>query len=226
MKNGKFAARRPSGSKKVFTVILAALLLVGCSIGATLAYLTATTTTVTNTFTAGNVSATLDEAKVDQYGNRLATDGSIYTGATGQTPAARVTSNTYKLVPGRTYVKDPTVHIAAGSEPCYVFVKVVNPIAGIEGDNTIAAQMAEKGWTSVDEGYPDVYAWPTVVSTSATTRDISVFDSFTIKSDASLASSYAPITVQAAVVQADGFTDFLDAWAANDGLFVPTTPVE
>ena len=105
-------------AKKVLALVLCAALLVAGSVAATLAYLTSKTEVVTNTFTVGSLSITLDEAKVTEYG--VAVPGEN-----------RVMANAYKLIPGHNYLKDPTVHVAKGSEECYVFVKVENGIAAL-----------------------------------------------------------------------------------------------
>ena len=95
---------------KALLLTLCAVLLVAASVMGTMAYLTSTDK-VENTFTVGNVKITLDEAKVD-------TDGTL------ATPAERVKANEYKLLPGHTYTKDPTVTVKAVSESSYVRMKV------------------------------------------------------------------------------------------------------
>ncbi len=95
---------------KALLMSLCAVLLVAASVLGTMAYLTAHDE-VKNTFTVGNVSINLDEAKVT-------TDGKVVEGA------KRVHSNEYKLLPGHTYTKDPTVTVKAGSEESYVRMKV------------------------------------------------------------------------------------------------------
>ena len=95
---------------KALLLTLCAVLLVAASVMGTMAYLTSTDT-VENTFTVGNVKITLDEAKVN-------TDGTL------ATPAERVKANEYKLLPGHTYTKDPTVTVIKGSESSYVRMKV------------------------------------------------------------------------------------------------------
>lgn len=95
---------------KALLLTLCAVLLVAASVLGTMAYLTSTDT-VTNTFTVGKVEIKLDEAKVTADG--IPVEG-----------AARVTANSYKLMPGTTYTKDPTVTVKAGSEDSYVRMKV------------------------------------------------------------------------------------------------------
>lgn len=95
---------------KALLLTLCAVLLVAASVLGTMAYLTSTDT-VTNTFTVGKVEIKLDEAKVNADG--IPEEG-----------AARVQANSYKLMPGTTYTKDPTVTVKAGSEESYVRMKV------------------------------------------------------------------------------------------------------
>lgn len=202
-------------AKKIVTAGLALVMVAGISVAGTLAYLTSTTGEVKNTFTVGSVVITLDEAKVD-------TDGTIVP------DADRVTANSYKLMPGHSYTKDPTVHVDSASEDAYLFVKVENGIAAIEdSSNTIAAQMTANGWTAV-AGADNVYAYDEVVNGG---DNIPVFGSFKVsgnvegtKPDEPVAgtlylSDYATaeITVTAYAIQADGFSSSADAWTAFAG---------
>ena len=95
---------------KALLLTLCAVLLVAASVLGTMAYLTSTAK-VENTFTIGKVEIKLDEAKVTADG--IPVEG-----------AARVTANSYKLMPGTTYTKDPTVTVLKGSEDSYVRMKV------------------------------------------------------------------------------------------------------
>lgn len=185
-------------TKKVLILGLCAVLLVAASVLGTMAYLT-DTAEVKNTFTVGNVAITLDEAKVDVNGVEV-------------TPATRVAENEYKLMPGHEYIKDPTVHVAAGSEDCFLFVKVKNGISGIETKteaNTIAAQMAANHWKAVD-GVANVYVYaedtnPTVVQAGA---DKLVFANFTIDGNVNtFEENVKDIVVTAYAIQADGFAN-------------------
>ena len=90
---------------KALLLTLCAVLLVAASVLGTMAYLTSTAK-VENTFTIGKVEIKLDETDV--------------TNSTGP----RVTANSYKLMPGTTYTKDPTVTVLKGSEDSYVRMKV------------------------------------------------------------------------------------------------------
>ena len=90
---------------KALLLTLCAVLLVAASVLGTMAFLTSTDT-VTNTFTVGKVEIKLDETDV--------------TNPNGP----RVKANSYKLMPGTTYTKDPTVTVLKGSEDSYVRMKV------------------------------------------------------------------------------------------------------
>lgn len=75
--------------KKTFIIALCLALVVAFAAGGAIAWLTATTGTVTNTFTVGNIDIDLTETTTD-----------------------------YKMVPGNTIAKDPKVTVKAGSEAC------------------------------------------------------------------------------------------------------------
>lgn len=127
---------------KALILALCAVSLVTASVLGTMAYLT-DNKKVTNNFTVGSVAITMDETDVDEAGNKV--------------NDTRVTENSYKLLPGQEYIKDPTIHVDPTSEDCYLFVKVENDIAAIEADGSkVESQMAEKGWKLV-EGNVYVY---------------------------------------------------------------------
>ena len=83
-------------AKKIVTAGLALVMVAGISVAGTLAYLTAETEKVENTFTVGNVDLTLAE-----------------------------TTKTYKMVPGQDIAKDPKITLSADSEDAYLYVEVV-----------------------------------------------------------------------------------------------------
>ena len=113
--------------KQILLVAVAMILVSAISIAATFAYLYDDSETVRNTFTIGKIELHLDEAKVNTNGQLLDVDGNVWTEASGKDKAPRVYGNEYKLVPGRTYVKDPTVYVEEGSEVCIVFVLIYIP---------------------------------------------------------------------------------------------------
>ena len=97
-------------SKKMIAGLLAVVLVLTTVIGGTLAYLSDKTEAVVNTFTVGNIDIDLTES----------------------------TGDSYKMVPGNKYAKDPVVTVGADSEECWLFVKVE------EENNDIANQQGEK----------------------------------------------------------------------------------
>lgn len=99
-------------TKKILLCCLCVLLIVAGTVLATLAYLT-DQSSVKNTFTVGKVDIKVDESDVDEKGE-IETDPS-----TGET-LPRVEENDYHLLPGETYVKDPTMTVQKGSEDSYV----------------------------------------------------------------------------------------------------------
>lgn len=192
-------------TKKALLLSLCAVLLVTASVLGTVAYLTSTDKVV-NTFTVGNVAITLDETDVDN-----------------STPGDddRDKANSYKLLPGHTYTKDPIIHVGANSEDCYLFVKVENGIADIEGETTVANQMTAKGWTPVN-GVNNVYVYmkSDKLAVVKGDTDVNVFDNFIVDGEVNnnTLANYADktITVTAYAIQADGFEGKTasEIWAA------------
>lgn len=83
-------------SSKGIALMVALVLMVGGVIGGTVAWLTATSDTVTNTFTTSDISVKLTET----------------------------TGSTYQMVPGWTITKNPKATVVANSEDCFLFVKL------------------------------------------------------------------------------------------------------
>ena len=125
---------------KALLMSLCAVLLVAASVLGTMAYLT-DSKDVKNTFTVGNVSIKLDEAKVT-------TDGKIVQGADC------VQTNDYKLLPGHTYVKDPTVTVLKPSVDSYVRMKVTFNKASALIAMCTDPEFAEDGPTGVENAFP------------------------------------------------------------------------
>lgn len=198
--------------KKTLTVLLALVLVIAMSVAGTMAYLT-DKDTVTNTFTVGNVKITMDEQDTDHDTNTA--DNVVVNGET------RDKANSYKLIPGHTYDKDPIVRVAAGSEDCWLFVKVDNQIATIEdADKSVASQMATNGWT-LEDAANNIYSYKSIVSAGA---NVPVFTNFTIDGEvintALAAYNGKTIVVKAYAVQADNFGT---AAAALEAAPFPTT---
>lgn len=206
---------------KALLVVACALLLVAASVFGTMAYLTSTDE-VKNTFTVGKVEITLDEAKVDQNG-------------TAVTPAERVKTNNYKLLPGHTYTKDPTVTVKKDSEPSYVKMTVtfsnakeLDAIFAPGGANLIsifngydAANWIAKGNTKDTTANTRTYEFWYKEAVGAPDADVALdalFDSITVPGKITkeqLATIEGmTITVNAYAIQADGFANATAAWEA------------
>lgn len=123
-------AKKNSGMK-VAATLLAIVLLISCAVGGTIAWLMDSTKEVTNTFTVGDINIDLTEAGTSAK----------------NTP---FTKDDFKIVPGATEEKDPEVTVKAGSEACYVFVKVTesNNETGTENLKYVTWEIAD-GWTEL-----------------------------------------------------------------------------
>lgn len=209
---------------KALLVVACALLLVAASVFGTMAYLTSTDT-VTNTFTVGKVKIKLDEAKAN-------TDGSLVEGAD------RVKANSYKLLPGHTYHKDPTVTVEAGSEASYVRQMVTVTFDKVLTDAQLATQLDgiftgyDANWVRNDKKVETMtkdgvkytvitYEYRYKDKVAATTDDTKLPALFTeIKvpetwtNDDLAALGNIEINIVAHAIQADGFTDANAAWNA------------
>ena len=213
---------------KALLMSLCAVLLVAASVLGTMAYLT-DSKDVKNTFTVGNVAITLDEAKVDDNGNAINKQGNQ---VTNLADAERVTGNAYKLLPGHTYTKDPTVTVLTPSVASYVKMTVTFTKA-----NALDAIFAPTGadLTSIFGGY-DAATWiykgntkegdtrtyefwykTTVDATAAAQTLEPLFTSIivpgTINNDQLKSIDGMTINVNAYAIQADGFKDAAEAWA-------------
>lgn len=150
---------------KALLLALCAVSLVTASVLGTMAYLT-DNKAVTNTFTVGSVAITMDEEDVDH-----------------STPDKnRDTANSYKLLPGQEYTKDPTIHVDPNSEECYLFVKVENDIAAIESKEageSVAAQMTANGWKTV-EGQTGIYVYVGTAAGASAPLAVSARDDITV----------------------------------------------
>ena len=118
--------------KKTFVLLLALVLIAGAAVGGTLAWLTDTTEAVQNTFTTSDIDITLAETKGG-------------------------TDKEFKMIPGCTIEKDPKVTVKAGSEKCYLFVK----IAKSDNFSSFMTYTVADGWTQLkdasDNDVPGVY---------------------------------------------------------------------
>lgn len=176
--------------KKTLITILVTVLLCGCVFGTTFAWLMDKTDTITNTFTYGNIDITLTESE----------------------------NLDLKMMPGKTITKNPKITVKAGSEACYLFVKID---ASTNYGQFFEAYAVADGWTAL-AGQTGVY----YRSVSASTADqeiqvlagnsVKVLDTVTqAKFDAiKSGSDTAPtLAFTAYAVQSEGVADAPAAWA-------------
>ena len=93
--------------KGFLALVLALTLVVGAGIGGTVAWLATNTGDVVNTFTYGDINIKLEEsANGDGSGDMVQSRSGL------------------KIVPGVDVAKDPQITVEAGSEACWLYVKV------------------------------------------------------------------------------------------------------
>ena len=207
-------------ARKVLMIALCAVLLVSISVMGTMAYLTSQDS-VKNTFTVGKVAIKLDEAKANA-------DGTLVQGAD------RVDANSYKLLPGQTYNKDPMVTVLKDSEKSYIRMTVtvskaeeLDAIFAPAGANLLSIFNGYDGATWLYKGDTDnadntrTYEFWYKEAVAAPDADVpldALFDSITVPgsiTNAQLATIEGmTITVNAYAIQADGFGTADLAWAA------------
>lgn len=173
--------------RKMLLMVAAMALVLGLAIGGTVAWLVDTTPEVENTFTPSDVDITLSET----------------------------TGTEYKMVPGDTIEKDPKVTVVAGSEDCWLFVKVDESTVL---DDYISYEMAA-GWTLVPN-QTNVYYYNGDV-TQGTAISVLAGDEVTVNNDVTKADMAAlkvagatqpTLTFTAYAVQKTGFADAAAAW--------------
>lgn len=188
MRNGKFSKRRGIAAKTMM-MILAVMLIVGGTIGGTVAWLTAKTEPVVNTFTVGDINIDLAETTTD-----------------------------YKMVPGSSIGKDPEVTVKAGSEACWLFVKVEK---SPNLDHFITYAIAE-GWTEL-EGQTGVYYRQVAAAAVDVTFSVLKDDKVNVNSGVTKTDMEAlkaddaiqpTLTFTAYAVQKENMADAAEAWAA------------
>lgn len=206
---------------KLFVLAVCALALAVVSVIGTMAYLT-DSAEVVNTFTVGNVHLRLDEAEIDENGN--------------DTGKRTEEGNQYHLIPGKTYIKDPTVTVIKGSEEAYVRMIVTincyDELTAIFGDPFLPQYFVE-GWDDTKWLTTSVIAEDEEKNTATyefryyetvkpeKDNDLTLdalFDTIVVPSSLNgdqLASiAKLSITVEAHAIQAAGFADADEAWGA------------
>ena len=175
--------------KKTLITIVATVLLCCCLIGTTYAWLVTKTEPIKNTFTFGNINITLTE-----------------TDATNN-------AKEFKVVPGATIDKDPTVTVKANSEACWLFIKVEK---SANFDTFMTYAMAD-GWTVLDAvNAPGVF-YRQVASLDADQKfavlednKVDVKTTVTKADVDSIGSDLPALTFTAYAVQLEGFDTTVD----------------
>ena len=181
-------------SGKLVVAMLAVTLLIGCAIGGTVAWLTAKTDPVVNTFTYGDIDIELNETK----------------------PANREA----KIIPGVDIEKNPKVTVKANSEACWLFVKVEK--AGTFVTNKVTYSI-DTGWTQGDgTNIPsDVYYRSVTASNADQPFGVLSGDKIIVSEELTKAeinglndaAKTPKLTFTAYAVQKDGIADAAAAWA-------------
>lgn len=169
--------------KKTLALVLALTLLVAGVVGGTLAWLTARTAEVKNTFTVGDINIALTE-----------------------------TTRDYKMVPGNKLDKNPTVTVKANSEACWLFVKVTESenlkdfitYAIAEGWTELqdGVYYREVPASNADQTFP------VLAGNAVTVKDTVTKEMLTAKDFAN-----PTLTFKAYAVQKDNVASASDAWA-------------
>lgn len=196
--NGKFARR--STGVRVLTLVLAFVLVMGASVAGTLAWLTAETDEVINTFTSAKLFETpkTEFTLWEHEASDTDKDGE-YTLST--TVKATDGKNDYNILPGVSIPKDPTVTIVNLLEDGYLFVKVK--------EDTLPEGLSwemDTGWTEVEDG---VYAYNSVIKADTSLMNVNIIKNKSI----TVARDYIPaegvtepykLSFEAYMVQATG----------------------
>ena len=190
-------------------LVLALALIVGVAGGATFAWLTAKTDPVVNTFTYGDINITLAEN----------------------------TGSDYKIIPGVDIAKDPKVTVKAGSEACWLFVKVDEEnwpaLTYVDGETTVRKVKYDiaDGWTKGDGTNIPANVYYREVAANAAAQEFPVLKDNKItvsntltKIDINEKLTGTPkLSITAYAIQKDGMDSAVKAWAAIPGTTTGTT---
>ena len=197
--NRQVKKARTNNARRILLLVGLMSLVAVISIGGTIAWLTDSTDQVVNTFTSSDINVTLTETNTNADN-----DGSDLT-------------NSYKMVPGSTISKDPKVKVEAGSEACWLFVKIEKSTTL---DNYISYTVAD-GWTQLAD-VDGVYYREVDATTADKTFSVLANDNVTVNGTVTkemmeaLAKDGAvqpTLTFTAYACQKDNVTSAADAWA-------------
>lgn len=165
--------------KKIAMIVTTLALTAALAIGGTLAFLTAQTDTVANTFTVGKVGVTLTEA----YNTDKSGDG-INDAWTAQ------------LIPGTSYTKNPSVAVSQDSEGCYLFVKFEETNSPATYLNYTSNLTTDNGWSKLT-GVDNVdNVWYRVVNKADATKSWELLSGNTVSVKDTVGSVSVPMPAQ------------------------------
>lgn len=154
--------------KRIFLTVLALVLVCALSIMGTVAYLTNTTETVTNTFVAAGGGQLIDPDGEDNDSESEEDNGFIKLQEHGVTKNDNgqytlngevVQSNEYEIMPGMVIPKDPYITIQGKTEtPAYLYVEVINGF----GEDVVAADTLKidiANWLKLDVEDREIYVY-------------------------------------------------------------------
>ena len=179
-------ANRRSVSSKAFAAVLALVLVLGCALGGTVAWLVAESGPVVNTFTYGDININLEET----------------------------TGSSYKIIPGVDIAKDPKVTVEADSEACWLFVKVEETGTFVDGKVTYSVADGWTALTGQPGVYYREVGAVTADTDFYVLKDnvVKVSDTLT-KEDIEDITIKPTLTFTAYAVQKDGIADAATAWS-------------
>ena len=205
--------------KKIVATGSALALTAAVAVGGTLAYLTADTAEVKNTFT---YSKAEQDIVLDLNEHQLNADG-ITVGS------EVVKQNEYKVLPGVTVEKDPYLTLTT-ENPSYIYVEVVNNAASVVASINEAGGTVFGGegsnWIPLHDvtgphGGP-VYYWDDSAQNGTTETTIPVFDTITFVNDAPTEDVVADdtnISVYGYAIAVQGMGAVNEAWTTAAGDF-------
>jgi len=189
--------------KKTLALLLAMVMVLGATIGVTLAWLTDETDSVTNTFTVGDIKIELKETW----------------NADGDDDDTTNDHWEAQLIPGKEYKKDPVVSVdeTKTNVDCYLFVKFEEkntPTTYLTYTSTLTAT---NGWTLVKD---TTNVWYRVVKTDADVKSWHLLEGDKVTVNTTLTKEGMPaanatpeLVYTAYAIQEEGFETPELAWA-------------
>lgn len=203
-------SKKKRNGGRAWIILFAVVLLTVYAVGGTLAWLSARTDPIQNTFSAANINITLTETpNADSADDDTVND--IWVG---------------KMVPGTSIDKDPEVSVLANSEACWLFVKV-NEAGGVVtvgsttyGFSDFVSYSMASGWEPVPGTsgvfYREIGA---DAAKAGVSYPVIAGDSVSIPGtvtkamlDKAVGNAAPSLTFTAYAVQREGFDSVTDAW--------------